>query len=268
MTSPGLAPLMLVARSRSVDGVFREGGGTDDGPRTTQEEGNVVLTRGRIRCRGKDHALVLAHPAESPRKVPGHFHERCRSFGYTQCEGVWSELGPICRQSVSHAARFSGCDRWSRKHASVAICVVEKVTNTKSPVSVAYLYATAFFLNPAALLTGVAYSRRKSLSIFKKNRQGEEGLVQSTDVPPRKIEISDRGHSGTGGRRMLLACEEIRSRSRVSAAMVSASLPISRKAATSSRSSSRSGSITWNAAADRIDASGSSTRSRRNESTS
>lgn len=52
MTTPGLAPLMVGARSRSVDGVFREGGGTDDGPRTAQDRGNVVLTWGRIKCRG------------------------------------------------------------------------------------------------------------------------------------------------------------------------------------------------------------------------
>ena len=46
MTTPGPAPLMVGARSGAVDGVFREGGDTDDGPRTAQERGNVVLTWG------------------------------------------------------------------------------------------------------------------------------------------------------------------------------------------------------------------------------
>ncbi|WP_326626484.1 MULTISPECIES: hypothetical protein [unclassified Streptomyces] len=46
MTSPGLATLMVGAQSRAVDGVFREGGDTDDGPQTPQEKGRVFLTWG------------------------------------------------------------------------------------------------------------------------------------------------------------------------------------------------------------------------------
>lgn len=37
MTTPDPVTLMVGARSRSVDGVFREGGDTDDAPQTARE---------------------------------------------------------------------------------------------------------------------------------------------------------------------------------------------------------------------------------------
>lgn len=45
-TCTHLMPNSQARVRRAVDGVFREGGDTDDGPRTAQEKGNVVLTWG------------------------------------------------------------------------------------------------------------------------------------------------------------------------------------------------------------------------------